>query len=88
MFTIEQIQAAHSKVKSGADFPAYIQEIKKMGVNFYETFVTDRHTDYSAANNYKTSSAPKYDSLTIVQVSQIEQCVAGEKDRTTQSARG
>jgi hypothetical protein len=25
MFTITQIKEAHSKVKSGADFPAYIQ---------------------------------------------------------------
>ena len=40
MFTVEQIKVAHSKVKSGADFPAYIQDIKKLGVTFYETFVT------------------------------------------------
>ena len=32
MFTVEQIKAAHSKVKSGADFPAYIQEIKALGL--------------------------------------------------------
>ncbi|MGF7024877.1 MULTISPECIES: DUF1398 domain-containing protein [Sphingobacterium] len=31
MFTIEQIEAAHSNVKSGADFPAYIRDIKKLG---------------------------------------------------------
>ena len=35
MFTIEQITEAHSKVKSGADFPAYIQELKKIGVTHY-----------------------------------------------------
>ena len=73
MFTVEQIKAAHSKVKSGADFPAYIQDIKKLGVTFYETFVTDGHTDYSGANDYKTSSVAKYDSLTIAPVSNIEQ---------------
>lgn len=33
MFTIQQIKDAHSKVKSGADFPAYIQDIKKLGVD-------------------------------------------------------
>lgn len=32
MVTIAQIQAAHSKVKSGKDFPAYIKEIKQLGV--------------------------------------------------------
>ena len=73
MFTVEQIKVAHSKVKSGADFPAYIQDIKKLGVTFYETFVIDGHTDYYGENDYKTSSVAKYDALTIAQVSNIEQ---------------
>lgn len=73
MFTLEQIKAAHSKVKSGADFPAYIQEIKKMGVTFYETFVTDGHTDYYGANNYKTISPAKYETLTIAEISNADQ---------------
>ena len=32
MFTIKQIEEAHSKVKSGAEFPNYIQDIKEIGV--------------------------------------------------------
>jgi hypothetical protein len=35
MFTVEQIKASHSKVKSGADFPSYIEEIKVLGVTHY-----------------------------------------------------
>lgn len=31
MFTVEQIETAHAKVKSGADFPNYIKEIKELG---------------------------------------------------------
>jgi uncharacterized protein YbcV (DUF1398 family) len=72
MFTVDQIKAAHSKVKAGADFPAYIQDIKKMGVSFYETFVNDGHTDYYGANGYKTSAVAKYGSLTIAHSSNIE----------------
>ena len=37
MFTVKEIHEAHAKVKSGADFPKYIQEIKKMGVKSFET---------------------------------------------------
>jgi hypothetical protein len=44
MFTIEQIKAAHSKVKSGTDFPAYVQELIALGVTGYETYVADGHT--------------------------------------------
>lgn len=72
MFTVEQIKAAHGKVKSGADFPAYIQDIKKLGVTFYETYVLDGHTDYYGENDYKSSSPAKYDALNIAEVSNVE----------------
>lgn len=73
MFTVEQINTAHSKVKSGADFPAYIQDIKKLGVTHYETFVSDGHTDYYGANDYKTSSPKKYNLLQVANQSNIAQ---------------
>ena len=60
MFTVDQIKAAHSKVKSGADFPAFIREIKQLGVTFYETFVSDGQTNYSGTNNFKTTAPAKY----------------------------
>ena len=65
MFTLDQIKAAHSNVKSGADFPAYIRDIKKLGVIWYETSVKDGHTDYYGENNFKTSSVSRYADLTI-----------------------
>jgi uncharacterized protein YbcV (DUF1398 family) len=68
MFTVEQIKAAHSKVKSGADFPKYIQEIKALGVTAFETWVKDSHTEYFDANNYRTSSKPMYEDLDITRL--------------------
>lgn len=65
MFTVDQIREAHAKVKSGADFPAYIRELKQLGVTYYETFVTDGHTDYSGADDYRTSSVAKYEPLQV-----------------------
>ena len=72
MFTVEQIKDARSKVKSGADFPAYISDLKKLGVMYYETFVSDGHTDYFGENDFKTSSVAKYDALEIAKNSEIE----------------
>jgi len=69
MFTVEQIEQAHQKVKSGADFPKYIQEIKQMGVTGFETWVKDSHTEYFGASNYQTQSNPQYDELTIAEKS-------------------
>lgn len=65
MLNLEQIKNAHSKVKSGADFPAYIQEIKQLGVSYYETFVKDGHTEFLTVEGKKLSSPPKYETLII-----------------------
>jgi uncharacterized protein YbcV (DUF1398 family) len=67
MFTVEQIRQAHGKVKSGTDFPAYIQDLKQLGVVAYETFVADGHTDYYGPNGYKTASPSRYGALLIAQ---------------------
>ncbi|PJJ84290.1 DUF1398 domain-containing protein [Mucilaginibacter auburnensis] len=60
MFTVEQIKAAHAKVKSGADFPAYIKEIKGLGLIRYEFMVADGTIDYYGAGNYKVSAPAIY----------------------------
>ena len=72
MFTVEQIKSAHSKVKSGADFPAYIKEIKSLGVTHYETYVTDGHIDYHGAHDYTAKVPAKYAPLTIADTSNEE----------------
>ena|ERR1700753_2724181 len=65
MFTIEQIKAAHSKVKSGADFPAYVKEIKALGVESYATYVSDGHTLYQGAGEHTQLSPARYESKEI-----------------------
>ena len=56
MFTLEQIEAAHSKTKSGADFPQYIREIKELGVTRFQTFVTDCHSIYFGRGGFEIQS--------------------------------
>ena len=73
MFTTEQIKAAHSKVKSGADFPNYVQDLVRLGVIFYETYVADGHTDYFGKDDFKTSSPVKYSQLAIAEVGNLDQ---------------
>lgn len=65
MFTVEQIESAHSKIKSGAEFPKYIQEIKEIGVTTFETWVTDSHTNYFGKKDFQTKSKPKYEVMEI-----------------------
>ncbi|MGC3945531.1 MAG: DUF1398 family protein [Chryseolinea sp.] len=73
MFTVEQIKAAHSKVKSGADFPAYIKEIKSLGVTHYETYVADGHIDYYGGNGYMARVPAKYRPLVIAETAKSKE---------------
>lgn len=76
MFTAEQIITAHSKVKSGADFPNYIKDIKALGVTYYEAYVEDGHIEYHGANN--TVKVPeKYASMTVADTADADNFKVG-----------
>ena len=80
MFTIEQIKAAHSKVKSGADFPAYVQDLIKLGVTKYETYVSDGHTLYFGKDTYSIQSEARYSAMEISNRSDKSEFVKGLKE--------
>jgi len=71
-FTIDEIKTEHQKVKSGADFPKYIQEIKNLGVSHYTTFVADGSTKYFDAENNFVETEAKYEILNITENVNIE----------------
>lgn len=87
MFTIEQIKEAHSKVKSGADFPQYVQDLIKLGVVHYSTYVRDGHTVYWGSDNFRVQSLPKYNIKEVASIGNKSQFIhklnmhqAGETD--------
>jgi len=77
MFTLEEIKAAHAKVKSGADFPNYIQDLIGLGVTFYETFVSDGHTEYYGTKDYRVMAPPVY---TMLDIALESNCIDFKKD--------
>jgi uncharacterized protein YbcV (DUF1398 family) len=72
MFTIEQIKNAHSKVKSGADFPNYVRDLINLGVLKYDMFVTDGHSEYFGKDNFTAKSESKYPKMEIAAKSDID----------------
>ena len=72
MFTLQQIKTAHSKVKSGADFPSYIQEMKKLGVVAYEHFVSDGHIQYFGTNDFTISAEAKWTPVEVAEIGDTE----------------
>jgi uncharacterized protein YbcV (DUF1398 family) len=75
MFTINQIKEAHSRVKSGADFPIYIQELIALGVLGYDTFVNDGHVEYFGADNYRAIATETYPNITVAPLANKERFI-------------
>lgn len=61
MITIEEIKAAHAKVKSGADFPNYIKELKSLGLVSYTTYVNNGRTLFYDTDGSQTTLPEKYE---------------------------
>ena len=72
MFQLTDIKDAHSKVKSGAEFPNYVQDLIKLGVKKYETYVCDGHTLYFGEENYILQSEAKQSKLNVANISDKE----------------
>lgn len=65
MFTLNQINVVHARVKSGADFPQYVQDIKRLGVVAYDHYVTDGRNEYFGPNAFTLTSEPVGAPLTV-----------------------
>lgn len=72
MFSLIQIHQAHSKVKSGADFPSYIAELQNLGVTYYHSYVKDGHAEYFSNNNFSVEDSALYDDLEINPLASVE----------------
>ena len=69
MFTTDQIHKAFSKVKSGADFPQFVQDLKEIGVTHYDNFVSDGRTKYYGSNDFTLDGNSKYPEMKVNEIS-------------------
>lgn len=86
MLTVDAISKAHSRVKSGADFPQYIQDCKNLGVLYYDTFVEDGSAIYYGENGYKVSLQHTYEAIPIkatLAVERFKDCLLSHQNGET-----
>ncbi len=57
MFTLDQIAQAHSRVRSGADFPRYVQDLIALDVQRYTTWLADGRVDYEGLGQVLSTTA-------------------------------
>ena len=71
MITEQRLKAAHINVKTGADFPKYVQEIKRLGLMRYEYIVMDGIAIYFDEQGQRIVSEPMYEPLSIANQSSV-----------------
>lgn len=65
MFSMNQILEAHGRVRSGADFPRYIRDLKAIGVTRYDTYVPDGRSVYYGSESFVLNGEPRYPSMEV-----------------------
>jgi len=72
LFTPQQIHDAHAKVKTGADFPRYVQDLKKLGVLRYDFIVENGAENFFGKDNFTVKLDPKYTAIKVADNSSAE----------------
>ena len=65
MFTLAQIETAHSQIESGKNFPQFAKTIRESGVVTFETFVEDGSTIYKGNDGSQVTSTQQYAPILI-----------------------
>jgi uncharacterized protein YbcV (DUF1398 family) len=73
MFTIEEINTARQKIKSGADFPKFAHDLKALGVTRSDTYVINGMAIYFGDDDHTVEAAPVYESLLIEPKSSVQE---------------
>ncbi len=72
MFTIEQIHDLHTRLGAAETLLAYVRALKAIGVEKYDSYLTDGHSEYFGEDGHKVISPPAHDTLPIASQSNRE----------------
>jgi uncharacterized protein YbcV (DUF1398 family) len=65
VFTVEQIEEIHGRLGSADTLPEYVRELAALGVERYDSFVFDGHSEYLGRDGQRVITDAVHDELTI-----------------------
>lgn len=71
-FTIDQINDIHDRLGNAETLAAYVGALKAIGIEKYDTYLTDGHSEYFGVQGHKVISPPHHDKLSIAETSSKE----------------
>ena len=72
MFTLEQINDIHDRLGNAETLFQYLEALKNIGVDKYDSFITDGHSEYFGSGSHKVVSPPVHEKLSIAETSDRE----------------
>lgn len=72
MFTIEQIDDLHARLGKAETLFTYVRALHAIGVERYDSYVTDGHSEYFGKRGYTVISPPAHERLSIAETSNRE----------------
>src|SRR6185436_15816917 len=72
MFTIEQINDLHARLGEAETLFEYVRALNAIGVEKYDSYLTDGHSEYFGKDGHTVISPPAHDKLPIADESNRE----------------
>ena len=72
MFTIEQINDLHARLGSAKTLAEYVRALKALGVERYDSYLADGHSEYFGQGGQRVVSPPAHEVLAVAETSQRE----------------
>src|SRR5882672_3212395 len=72
MFTIEQINDIHDRLGSARTFTEYVRALKAIGVERYDSYLADGHSEYFGQGGHGVVSPPVHEALPVAETGQRE----------------
>jgi len=72
MFTIEEINDLHARLGSAKTFTEYVRALKALGVDRYDSYLADGHSEYFGQGGHRFVSPPEHDMLPVAETGQRE----------------
>ena len=72
MFTIEQIDDLHAWLGSARTLPEYMRALKALGVERYDSYLADGHSEYFGQGGHRVVSPPVHEVLPVAETGQRE----------------
>jgi uncharacterized protein YbcV (DUF1398 family) len=72
VFTLEQINNIHDRLGNAETLPQYLEALRNIGVNKYDSFIADGHSEYFGRGDHKVVSPPVHEKLSIAKTSNRE----------------